>query len=110
MTMLPPFSIVIPAFNEAGRIGGTLRATLEYLERDCPESELIVVNDGSTDATSEIVREVFAAAGSITTRLIENSPNRGKGAAVRLACWPRRNPSDCFRMRICRRPSTKRQD
>ena len=40
MTMLPPFSVVIPAFNEAGRIGGTLRATLEYLGQVSPESEL----------------------------------------------------------------------
>jgi dolichyl-phosphate beta-glucosyltransferase len=83
MTMLPPFSIVIPAFNEARRIGGSLRVTLEYLGRVSPESELIVVNDGSTDATSEIVREAFAAFGPISTRLIEHSPNRGKGAAVR---------------------------
>jgi glycosyltransferase involved in cell wall biosynthesis len=68
--MLPPFSIVIPAYNEAGRIGGTLRSTLEYLRQASPESELIVVNDGSTDATSEIVREAFAVGGPVSTRLI----------------------------------------
>ena len=83
MTMLTPCSIVIPAFNEAGRIGGSLRATLEYLGRVSPESELIVVNDGSTDTTSEIVHEVFSVAGPVKTRLIEHHPNRGKGAAVR---------------------------
>jgi glycosyltransferase involved in cell wall biosynthesis len=83
MTTLPPFSLVIPAFNEAARIGQSLRDALSYLEATSPESELIVVNDGSTDATSEIVREVFAAPGPIVTRLIEHSPNRGKGAAVR---------------------------
>ena len=81
--MLPPFSLVIPAFNEAGRIGGTLTEALRYLERTSHESEVIVVDDGSTDATSEIVREVFASAGNIATRLIQRSPNRGKGAAVR---------------------------
>jgi len=96
MTMLPPFSIVIPAFNEAGRIGGSLRSTLEYLERDCPGSELIVVNDGSTDATSEIVREVFATPGAITTRLLENFPNRGKGAAVRTGLLAATNPVGLF--------------
>jgi dolichyl-phosphate beta-glucosyltransferase len=81
--MLPPFSIVIPAYNEAGRIGGTLRTTLEYLGRASPESELIVVNDGSTDATPDIVRDAFSAAGPVKTQLIEHHPNRGKGAAVR---------------------------
>src|ERR1700692_3735767 len=59
-TMLPPFSLVIPAFNEAERIGQSLRTALAYLQATSPGSELIVVNDGSTDATSEIVREVFA--------------------------------------------------
>ena len=83
MTDLPPFSLVIPAFNEAARIGQSLRDALAYLQTASPESELIVVNDGSTDATSEIVREALAAPGSIATRLIEHSPNRGKGAAVR---------------------------
>ena len=83
MTMLPPFTVVIPAFNEAGRIGQTLDATLEYLGRVSPESELIVVNDGSTDATADIVRAGFAGAGPVSTRLMEHHPNRGKGAAVR---------------------------
>jgi dolichyl-phosphate beta-glucosyltransferase len=81
--MLPAFSLVIPAFNEAERIGQTLRAALGYLETTSPESELIVVNDGSTDATSEIVRDVFAARTGVSARLLEHSPNRGKGAAVR---------------------------
>jgi glycosyltransferase involved in cell wall biosynthesis len=81
--MLPAFSLVVPAFNEADRIGQNLRDALAYLQATSPESELIVVNDGSTDATSDIVREVFAAPGPISTRLIEHSPNRGKGAAVR---------------------------
>ncbi|MEY2489071.1 MAG: hypothetical protein QOC70_1013 [Verrucomicrobiota bacterium] len=96
MTMLPPFTIVIPAFNEAGRIGGTLRATLEYLGRISPQSEVIVVNDGSTDATSEIVREGFSTAGPIATRLIEHYPNRGKGAAVRAGLLAATQPIGLF--------------
>jgi len=39
--MLPPFSVVIPCFNEAARIGTTIRATLDYLYKNSPESELI---------------------------------------------------------------------
>jgi dolichyl-phosphate beta-glucosyltransferase len=81
-TTLPPFSAVIPAYNEASRIGDTLRFTLDYLLRCAPDSELIVVNDGSTDSTGTIAREVLATA-QVQTRLLENFPNRGKGAAVR---------------------------
>ena len=82
--MLPSFSVVIPAFNEASRIGQTVRATLDYLQEVNPRNELIVVNDGSTDATGTIAREVLSGA-KIAVRLLENFPNRGKGAAVRTA-------------------------
>src|ERR1700746_2664421 len=80
--MLPPFSVVIPAFNEADRIGETIQKTLAYLADVSPEAELIVVNDGSTDATSSVAREALQGA-RIQTQLLENFPNRGKGAAVR---------------------------
>src|SRR5438270_12029900 len=94
--MLPTFSLVIPAFNEADRIGQSLREVLDYLQRSSPESELIVVNDGSTDETSERVREVFGAAGLIATRLLEHSPNRGKGAAVRQGLLAATKPIGLF--------------
>jgi dolichyl-phosphate beta-glucosyltransferase len=93
--MLPPFSIVIPCFNEAARIGKTLRATLDYLAGAAPESELIVVNDGSTDATASITREVFSNT-KIATRLLENFPNRGKGAAVRSGLLAAQKPIGLF--------------
>ena len=80
--MLPSFSVAIPCFNEAARIGETVRATLDYLSAQSPDAELIVVNDGSTDATPTIIREALRGA-KIQTRLLENFPNRGKGAAVR---------------------------
>ena len=93
--MLPPFSVVIPAFNEAARIGETIRLTLEYLERVSPESELIVVNDGSTDTTSTIARNALAGA-KIDNRLLENSPNVGKGAAVHKGLLDARKPIGLF--------------
>ena len=93
--MLPAFSVIIPAFNEASRIGETLRLTLDYLRNVSPESELIVVNDGSTDATSPIVREVLETA-KIETRLLENFPNRGKGAAVRSGLLVAQKPIALF--------------
>ncbi len=93
--MLPPFSVVIPCFNEAARIGATIRATVDYLHKNSPESELIVVNDGSTDATAAIARDIFSAP-KITTRLLENSPNRGKGAAVRSGLLAAQKPIALF--------------
>jgi dolichyl-phosphate beta-glucosyltransferase len=93
--MLPPLSVVIPCFNEAARIGGTLRSTLDYLTANAPQSELIVVNDGSTDATAAIAREKLDGA-TIQTRLLENFPNRGKGAAVRSGLLAARQPIGLF--------------
>ena len=93
--MLPPFSVVIPCFNEATRIGETLRLTLAYLTANAPESELIVVNDGSTDATAAIAREKLKDA-KVQTRLLENFPNRGKGAAVRSGLFAAQKPIGLF--------------
>ena len=93
--MLPPFSVVIPCFNEAGRIGETLRLTLKYLSANAPESELIVVNDGSTDATGTITGERLKHA-PVETRLLENFLNRGKGAAVRSGLLAAQRPIGLF--------------
>ena len=93
--MLPPFTVVIPCYNEAARIGGTLRSTLDYLNANAPESQLIVVNDGSTDATAAIAREKLDGA-KVETRLLENFPNRGKGAAVRSGLLAAEKPIGLF--------------
>src|SRR6266511_4791759 len=92
---LPSFSVVIPCFNEAARIGETLRLTLDYLTANAPESELIVVNDGSTDATGTIARAILSET-NIATRLLENFPIRGKGAAVRSGLLAAREPIGLF--------------
>jgi dolichyl-phosphate beta-glucosyltransferase len=93
--MLAAFSAVIPAFNEGARIGQTLRQTLHYLAEMAPQSELIVVNDGSTDDTGAIARRILADA-RIETRLLENFPNRGKGAAVRTGLLAAQRPVGLF--------------
>src|SRR5947209_17346445 len=93
--MLPPFSVAIPCFNEGARIGDTVRATLDYLSANSPDAELIVVNDGSTDATSSIVRDALAGS-KIQNRLLENFPNRGKGAAVRSGLLAATRPIGLF--------------
>lgn len=95
VSRLPPITVVIPCFNEAERIGTSARATIDYLETCSPESELIIVNDGSTDATSAIAKDALAAA-KIETRLLENFPNRGKGAAVRTGLLAAAKPIGLF--------------
>jgi glycosyltransferase involved in cell wall biosynthesis len=94
--MLPPFSAVIPAFNEAVRIGETLLATIAYLESTSPQSEIIVVNDGSTDRTGNVVRQVFADHAFRAARLLENFPNNGKGATVRKGLLASTRPIAVF--------------
>jgi dolichyl-phosphate beta-glucosyltransferase len=94
--MLPPVSIVIPCFNEAERIGETLRVTLDYLGKFAPGSELIVINDGSTDATGPRIREVFDEPTKTEKHLLENFPNRGKGAAVRTGLLSATRPIGLF--------------
>ena len=75
------FSLVIPAFNEAGRIGGTMSHVCEYLEAQPYTWELIVVIDGGPPAAVEEARA--AAKGRANVRVLENDVNRGKGFSVR---------------------------
>lgn len=79
---IPSLSVVIPAYNEAQRLGTTLERIASYLEsRRFPGSEIVVVDDGSTDGTAALV-EAYAARDS-RIRLLRNPGNRGKGYAVR---------------------------
>ena len=77
----PRLSIVIPAYNEVERLPPTLREITAYLARDGRSAEIIVVDDGSTDGTSEDTRRLAATEPAI--RLIRLPQNRGKGFAVR---------------------------
>jgi dolichyl-phosphate beta-glucosyltransferase len=77
----PTYSIVIPAYNESARLGGTLAKVLAYVHRQGWDAEVIVVNDGSRDNTAGIVRDL--AAKDPILQLVENPGNRGKGYSVR---------------------------
>jgi dolichyl-phosphate beta-glucosyltransferase len=72
---------VIPAFNESARIPATLQSVVACVRERGWDAEVIVVNDGSTDATAEVVRAF--ARDSPEVRMIENPGNRGKGYSVR---------------------------
>ena len=73
----PFLSIVIPAYNEAGRIVSSLEAIQQYAQGKDFSVEVIVVDDGSTDNTVEV------ASAQAGVRVLRNQGNRGKGFSVR---------------------------
>ncbi|TAK30276.1 MAG: glycosyltransferase family 2 protein [Chloroflexota bacterium] len=77
---VPFLSIVIPAYNEQNRIVGTLHKIAEYLSQQDYTAEVLVVDDGSADATYR--RAVEFAEGSPIVRVLRK-PHLGKGGAVR---------------------------
>ena len=77
----PNYSIVIPAYNEASRIPGTLQSVVDCVRQFGWSVEVIVVDDGSTDATAKVVRAFAETAPEV--RLLQNPGNRGKGYSVR---------------------------
>lgn len=77
----PYLSVIIPAHNEAKRLPLTLIDVDKHLSQQEYSYEIIVVNDGSTDATAEIVRRFSLLIENL--KLIDMPENQGKGAAVR---------------------------
>jgi glycosyltransferase involved in cell wall biosynthesis len=80
-TAQPQYSIIVPAYNESARIGGTLERILQHLKDQKWNAEIIVVNDGSRDDTTDVVGRFVTEHREV--RLIENPGNQGKGYAVR---------------------------
>ncbi|HKD82200.1 MAG TPA: dolichyl-phosphate beta-glucosyltransferase [Candidatus Angelobacter sp.] len=80
-TAEPDYSIIVPAYNERARIGGTLQRILEHLKAQRWSAEIVVVNDGSRDDTTDVVSQFVAEHRQV--RLIQNPGNQGKGYAVR---------------------------
>jgi dolichyl-phosphate beta-glucosyltransferase len=76
----PHLSVVIPAYNEQERIGATLTAVLDYVDANRIRSEVLVIDDGSTDRTAEVATEKL---GRNRGRVLKNVENRGKGYSVR---------------------------
>jgi len=76
-------SVVIPAYNEELRLPDTLTQSIAYLKKQPYQSEIIVVNDGSTDGTGGLVRP--QEDGSVLLRLLQHpdGSNHGKGASVK---------------------------
>lgn len=72
---------MLPAYDEESRIERGLTAVLAFLDEDRIDGEVLVVDDGSTDRTAELVRA--QAERDPRVRLIQLERNQGKGAAVR---------------------------
>jgi len=81
MPAAPALSIIIPVYNEARRLPRSLDSIHAYLAARRMDAEVIVVDDGSTDATVQIVEERRASWAAL--RLVSNGRNRGKGFSVR---------------------------
>ncbi|MGO8984305.1 MAG: dolichyl-phosphate beta-glucosyltransferase [Terriglobales bacterium] len=75
------YSIIIPAYNESVRIRPTLHEILRQVTEQKWDAEILVVNDGSSDDTAEVVREYGRLHPQVL--LLENPGNRGKGYSVR---------------------------
>jgi dolichyl-phosphate beta-glucosyltransferase len=75
------YSIIIPAYNESERLTVSLPKVLDFLGTQTWDAEIIVVNDGSTDTTADVVRRFALLHPEI--RLVDNPGNRGKGYSVR---------------------------
>src|SRR5438045_6194096 len=74
-------SIVIPAFNEDGRLDATLNKIDGFVKLEGKDAEIIVVDDGSTDATARLVMRHLQDKPYL--RLLQNHINRGKGFSLR---------------------------
>jgi dolichyl-phosphate beta-glucosyltransferase len=73
----PFLSVIIPVFNEEKRIH-KLKDIISYLKKQKYSSEIVVINDGSTDKTGAILKKYKRK-----INLISYFPNRGKGAAIK---------------------------
>jgi len=75
-------SVIIPAYNEEKRLPKTLKEISDYLKKQNFESEIIVVSDGSTDRTCEVVENLKSQIPNL--KLICEKINRGKGYGVKI--------------------------
>lgn len=89
-------SIIIPAYNEQARVGETIGKILSYLETERPAAELIVVDDGSSDRTTDVAKKACAEFPGIKSNVIRYEENRGKGFAVRTGLLECRGETALF--------------
>ena len=81
--MKPALSIVIPAFDEAERIGDSLGRIFSFLLQHQRDAEVLIVDDGSGDHTADVARSFCDQHPEIASEVIRYEKNRGKGYAVK---------------------------
>ncbi|KPJ70165.1 hypothetical protein AMJ51_02490 [Microgenomates bacterium DG_75] len=85
MERVKELSVFFPTYNEEDAIETTITKALKILPRVAEKWEIIVVNDGSTDKTSEVVKKLIKKEPRI--RMITHTPNRGYGAAFKSGVY-----------------------
>jgi len=82
--MQPALSVIIPAYNEEQRLSSSLNSVYKYVMERMLPTEILVVDDASTDRTVEIVEQSRPSDSSmVTVQILRNTKNLGKGASVR---------------------------
>ena len=74
-------SIIVPSFNEELRLPDSLERIAAYIYSSGRRTEVLVVDDGSTDRTAEVAASFSGRIGNL--RVLQNGENRGKGYSVR---------------------------
>jgi glycosyltransferase involved in cell wall biosynthesis len=77
----PSISVFYPAYNDAGTIGSLVLAALHVLPELTDDYEVIVVNDGSSDYTAEVLDDLAARIPEV--KVVHHTKNRGYGGALR---------------------------
>ncbi|MFZ2682297.1 MAG: dolichyl-phosphate beta-glucosyltransferase [Patescibacteria group bacterium] len=77
---LPEISIIIPFKNEAARLPKSLATVLVYANQNFKNAEILLVNDGSTDNTEQLIKKQLK---DPRVKLLTHSQTQGKGAAIR---------------------------
>lgn len=79
------FSLIIPAYNEEDQISQTLKYAREYLSEKFSSFEIVVVDDGSSDHTTEVANRFSKENGFREITVVTLPINKGKGGAVKEA-------------------------
>lgn len=90
----PRLSVVIPMYNETRRIRSSLPRIKEYFDSQQYSYEFVIVDDGSTDGTAVLARQLLSD--TEMARVIEEKPNRGKGHVVKVGMLAARGETVLF--------------